>query len=168
MRKEPRVWRQGMGGGGGGVVKMFFVSFSETISGGGGGHPHSNCYEKHHYDVRWVGFYLWRFAHGKLTLQNLIFINIVCNVFTAQASGKKAKVTSLYFKLPKTQFVNNKWVERNDYFESKQKFILRTAREWKDMLEASWEHFLKHPISKLIAWASSTFPLLPLREQSQI
>ena len=34
-------------------------------------------------------------------------------------------------------FFNKKWVERKDYFESKQKFILRTAAEWKDMWEDS-------------------------------
>ena len=64
------------------------------------------------------------------------------------ASGKKSKITSLYFKLPKTtyeKFVNKKWVERKDYFELKQKFILRTAAEWKDMQKASREQFLNAP-----------------------
>ena len=43
------------------------------------------------------------------------------------------KATALYFNSPSTTFekyVNKKWVERRDIFESKQNFIKHTSQEW--------------------------------------
>ena len=70
------------------------------------------------------------------------------------AHAKKAK--ALYFNSPSTTFekyVNKKWVERRDIFESKQNFIKRTSQEWKASSPEERQSFLSasqpnvHPMS---------------------
>ena len=62
------------------------------------------------------------------------------------SSSKKA--ISLYFKLPKNtyeKFVNKKWCERKNYFETKKTFIERTLLEWKATSEGDRITFLSEP-----------------------
>ena len=70
------------------------------------------------------------------------------------AHAKKAK--ALYFNSPSTTFekyVNKKWVERRDIFESKQNFIKCTSQEWKASSPEERQSFLSasqpnvHPMS---------------------
>ena len=70
------------------------------------------------------------------------------------AHAKKA--TALYFNSPSTTFekyVNKKWVERRDIFESKQNFIKCTSQEWKASSPEERQSFLSasqpnvHPMS---------------------
>ena len=75
----------------------------------------------------------------------------------------------MYFKLPKitdTQFVNKKCVERKDHFESKQKFVIIPATEWKNSTEASQEQFLDAPRRKS-NMSINTFPLFPVPQNHQ-
>ena len=66
----------------------------------------------------------------------------------AKASSSKNPKLCLYFSLPKTtyeKFVNKKWCERKDIYESKQTFIKRTLSEWKVLNKDEKVEFLSSP-----------------------
>ena len=52
----------------------------------------------------------------------------------------------MYYPLPKTlygSFINKKWVERKDIFQSRSAFIKTTNRAWKESNEPERQNFLK-------------------------
>ena len=58
------------------------------------------------------------------------------------------KKIDLYYRMPKTsyeQFINKKWVERKDIFETKKSFIKREDANWKSMNQLEKEMFMKAP-----------------------
>jgi len=55
---------------------------------------------------------------------------------------------NLYFPVPKSfyeKFVNKKWVERFDVFESKQDFARKVEKVWRESNDAKRDMFMKAP-----------------------
>ena len=56
------------------------------------------------------------------------------------------KKIDFYYRMPKTsyeQFINKKWVERKDIFETKKSFIKKEDANWKSMNKLEKEMFMK-------------------------
>ena len=58
------------------------------------------------------------------------------------------KKIDLYYRMPRTsyeQFINKKWVERKDIFETKKTFIKMEDANWKSMNQLEKEMFMTAP-----------------------
>lgn len=72
------------------------------------------------------------------------------SLLNAHSKSKNARLSS-YFALPRTtyeKFVNKKWCERKNIFETKQTFIERILPEWKSLTESERVEFLSAPAPK--------------------
>ena len=77
---------------------------------------------------------------------------MLCHLFTSmsQLHASSAKKIALYFKNPSTlyeHFINKKWIERTNVFQSKQSFIKTAIESWNNSTD---EESLKYLSQKAV------------------
>jgi len=86
----------------------------------------------------------------RLHIALFLFIDSAATMSQLHASSKSSML-SPYFAKPSSsyeKFVNKKWAERNDIFETKKKFIKRTIQQWKTLDQIQRAEYLTAPVQE--------------------